>query len=227
MKLQENIAREFDLFSNDYTRDMTNCVPYYVPLMRSIVDSVPTEFGPRRILDLGCGNGNLTGMILERFPDARYTLVDASPEMLRICRERFPDADLDFFEAYFKDYHFEPGSFDMVTGSFSLHHIDSAEKEELFKEIYLGLRTGGLFASCDLMIHKSHSDHPALLAEWDAFVNGNHDDGEKWKWIMEHYDAFDRPDHYEDQIRWLEEAGFSSVRITFQKGYWISLQATK
>lgn len=227
MRVQENLAREFDVFSNDYTRDMINCVPHYESLMHSVVNNIEADFDVHQILDLGCGNGNLTDLLLARYPNARYTLVDASPEMLKICQERFPNAALQVFKGYFDEYDFEPGKLDLVTASFSLHHVDSNEKARLFEKIYKGLRSGGMFATCDLMIHKTHSDHPDLIKEWDTFVNGNHTNDEKWKWIMEHYEAFDRPDHYDDQIAWLKNAGFADIRITWQKGFWVSLQAVK
>lgn len=38
--------------------------------------------GPQRIYDLGCGTGNITRLLLERWPDAQITGVDDSAEML-------------------------------------------------------------------------------------------------------------------------------------------------
>jgi trans-aconitate 2-methyltransferase len=47
---------------------------------------------PRRVADLGCGPGNLTVTLSERWPDAVIEAVDSSPEMVAAARERGLDA---------------------------------------------------------------------------------------------------------------------------------------
>jgi trans-aconitate 2-methyltransferase len=47
---------------------------------------------PRRVVDLGCGAGNLTVTLGERWPDAAIEALDGSPEMVAAARERGIDA---------------------------------------------------------------------------------------------------------------------------------------
>ena len=47
---------------------------------------------PRRVVDLGCGPGNLTASLSRRWPGAVIEAVDSSPEMVRAARERGIDA---------------------------------------------------------------------------------------------------------------------------------------
>ena len=43
---------------------------------------------PRRVVDLGCGPGHLTGLLAARWPDAEVTALDSSAEMVEAARER-------------------------------------------------------------------------------------------------------------------------------------------
>jgi trans-aconitate 2-methyltransferase len=49
---------------------------------------------PRRVVDLGCGPGNLTVTLAQRWPDAVIEAVDSSPEMVAAARARGIDAHL-------------------------------------------------------------------------------------------------------------------------------------
>ncbi|NND52276.1 MAG: class I SAM-dependent methyltransferase [Flavobacteriaceae bacterium] len=227
MRIKENIASEFNEFSANYTNDMIACVPHYLDLISSFTKDLPHQFDPKRILDLGCGNGNATAEVLQKYPEAQYYLLDASEKMLELCQHRFIGSDMSYLTSYFQDYEFESDFFDMIIAGFSLHHCDSEEKKSLFKKIYKALKSGGIFGMSDLMIDKNEPEHRQLLQDWKQFVLKNFPDEDKWEWLMEHYDEFDKPDHYSSQIQWLKEAGFSTIHTVFQNDYWVHLRAIK
>jgi trans-aconitate 2-methyltransferase len=56
---------------------------------RDLADRVAVA-SPRRIIDLGCGPGNSTAVIAQRWPDARIHGLDNSPEMIQSARGKFP-----------------------------------------------------------------------------------------------------------------------------------------
>ncbi|MFF4651231.1 trans-aconitate 2-methyltransferase [Streptomyces sp. NPDC001380] len=56
--------------------------------LHDLLHRIPADTRPHRILDLGCGPGNSTAPLRTRWPDARITGVDTSPEMLAAARTR-------------------------------------------------------------------------------------------------------------------------------------------
>ncbi len=227
MKPRKNIALEFNDFSKNYTNDMVGCVPHYLKLISSFVQNLPDTFKPKAILDLGCGNGNITAQLIPYFPNATFTLVDASAEMIKLCSAQFKEYQVIYENTYFNNFIFPEKSYDLVVAGFSLHHCDENEKQAIFKKIYNSLHKGGILSISDLMINKTNPDHDEVLIEWKKFVNKNFPDGEKWNWLMEHYKAFDKPTDYLTQINWIKNIGFTTIEITFEEGYWVHLQAVK
>lgn len=57
--------------------------------VRDLLGGVPLDRVDRAV-DLGCGPGNSTQALLERFPGARVTGLDSSPEMIAAARARLP-----------------------------------------------------------------------------------------------------------------------------------------
>jgi SAM-dependent methyltransferase len=78
---------------------------------------------PGVIADLGCGTGTVLELLRRKFPRSRRIGVDASPEMIRRCRRRFPGIELrrkDISEPIF-----EPGSIDTIVLCSILHEVFS------------------------------------------------------------------------------------------------------
>lgn len=50
---------------------------------------------PNTILDIGCGPGNSTRKLFDRFPDAKIFGIDSSENMLKKARQNYPDIEFE------------------------------------------------------------------------------------------------------------------------------------
>ncbi|MFF8035658.1 MULTISPECIES: class I SAM-dependent methyltransferase [unclassified Streptomyces] len=119
----------------------------------AITEWLPVRTPPRRIVDLGCGTGTGTFALLDRFPDAHVTAVDASDGHLRRLREkadaRGVAARVSTVRADLDDgAHPGLGTPDLVWASASLHHM--AHPDRVLRTVHDTLVPGGLFAVVEL-----------------------------------------------------------------------------
>lgn len=88
-----------------HTWDPTRYLTYAEERGRPFVDLVARigAGSPRTVVDLGCGPGHLTPLLTERWPAARVSGLDSSPEMVARARADVPDIDFDV--ADLRDWH--------------------------------------------------------------------------------------------------------------------------
>ena len=65
---------------------------------RDLAARVTLEEECRKALDIGCGPGNSTRMVKQRFPEADVLGIDQSPEMIRAAREENPTLSFQVFD---------------------------------------------------------------------------------------------------------------------------------
>ena len=113
--------------------------------------------GPRSIYDLGCGPGNITRLLAERWREAAVTGVDSSAEMLLKARQEAPDVA--FLEADIALWS-PPAPADLLFSNATLHWLD--DHGELLPRLMAALAPGGVLA---VQMPRNHNAAFHLLIE--------------------------------------------------------------
>jgi demethylmenaquinone methyltransferase / 2-methoxy-6-polyprenyl-1,4-benzoquinol methylase len=112
----------------------------------------PVEAG-MRLLDVGCGTGDLTLILARRVGrSGRVVGLDLTPEMLAVAHEKVVQAGLveriELVQGNALALPFPDASFDGVTAGFSLRNM--ADLDGALREMYRVLRPGGFCLSLDV-----------------------------------------------------------------------------
>jgi ubiquinone/menaquinone biosynthesis C-methylase UbiE len=118
-----------------------------------------------RVLEIGCGTGNVTTRVKRAAPGADVIGTDPDPLALaRAQRKARGMTGIRFERAYAQELPFAEGEFDRVLSSMMLHHLDDDVKAGAAAEIYRILRPGGTLHIVDIGGHTT--GHHGLAARW-------------------------------------------------------------
>jgi SAM-dependent methyltransferase len=95
-----------------------------------------------RWLDVGCGTGAFSELIVRRCAPKSLSGIDPSPEQIEYARKQLPD--LTFRVADSMDLPFGQNEFDVVASALVIHFIP--DRAKAFAEMHRVLRPGGLVA---------------------------------------------------------------------------------
>ena len=160
-----------------------------------------------RILDLCCGRGEATEILLDYSP--HVTGLDASPKAIAYAKTHLPAAT--YIEAFAQDIPLEDISFDLVHTSAALHEMPAPTLRAILSEAFRVLKFGGTFATVDF-----HCPTNPLM--WPGLAT--------FLWVFETETAWQLLN--EDLPKLLKETGFSQVTQTLHAGGSLQVvQATK
>ena len=133
---------------------------FAVPRLRPALDLLARidHPAPARVVDLGCGTGNVTRILAGRWPDAQTAGIDSSAEMLAAAAETgsaiaWSRADIGAWTA--------PGPVDVLFSNAALHWL--GDHAALFPRLAAMVASGGVLAV--QMPHNHYAASHAVMAE--------------------------------------------------------------
>jgi ubiquinone/menaquinone biosynthesis C-methylase UbiE len=128
-------------------------LPFYDPFVkllgtesahRRLVDQAQLQPG-QRILEIGCGTGNLTILVKTLYPTVEVVGLDPDPKALARARRKAErqGVSIQLDRGFSNELQYPDRSYDRVLSAFMFHHLNRDEKKQSLHEIWRVLTPGG------------------------------------------------------------------------------------
>jgi tRNA (cmo5U34)-methyltransferase len=214
----------FDATASSYDADRSRLIPGCDSFYRWAINLIPEH--AQHILDLGAGSGLLTVLIHNRFPDARIHLIDFSAPMLENAKRRLGNASFATYEQADYVQAALPKDLDAIVSSLSIHHLDHADKRELFRKIHAALAPGGRFINADQVAGPTPDLDARYKALWLEQVRQAGATPEQIEASL-YRQREDRCASVEEQLQWLREAGFKDADCWYKENRMAVMAGTR
>ncbi|MEH2081802.1 MAG: class I SAM-dependent methyltransferase [Nostoc sp.] len=220
-----------EVFANtaDFDSGIRQLLPRYDEMLDVITRCLPSTSW--RILELGCGTGELSLKILNRFPDTQVIALDYSPRMLQFAQDKITAAGYQQcwtgIQADFGDWANNPekldigSEFDACVSSLAIHHLQDEMKLKSFERIAASLAQDGCFWNADPTLPES----PALAEvykvareEWavEQGINLTEIRAKLATSTTQGYSSQDQLASLETHLQMLSKAGFKTVAVPWK-----------
>jgi tRNA (cmo5U34)-methyltransferase len=183
-----------------------------------------------RILDLGCGAGNLTLKLLQEAGPMECHLADLSQPMLDRALQRVTDAgciSVETHQSDLRDLSFSGGTFDCIVAGAVLHHLrDDADWEKTFAALHHWLKPGGRLYVSDLVTFDEAPVQEVMWRRYGEYLEslGGADYRDK---VFDYIEKEDSPRSLPFQIALLQKSGFTTYDILHRNSVFACYYASR
>jgi ubiquinone/menaquinone biosynthesis C-methylase UbiE len=175
------------------------------------------------IIELGCGEGDLTEYLFKVIPNLKLELLDVSVEMITIAKDKLSNhtQSVSFIEKDAAGYLSEVGDnkYDFIISAWTIHNFPWNDKKKLFQQIFNSLKSGGVM----LLMDKIYEDDlRAAQLSYDMQINRYKKLGDSVREDMLLHEVHDFSDDYRmsevQTKKVLEEIGFKNFKVIDRVG---------
>lgn len=214
-EIRERFDNDVERFSNLETGqistiDATISLELITQSAKSIIPNA------KEVLDIGCGAGNYTLMMLKQIPNLNCTLLDISKPMLdrafdRVSRET--EGEVEVIQSDIRLADFREKKFDIILAGAVLHHLrDDKDWQNTFEKLFNLLNNGGCIMISDLITQNVEVLQTYMEDRYGDYlesVNGK----EYRKNVLDYIEKEDTPRSLIYQLDLMKKVGFSKIDV--------------
>jgi tRNA (cmo5U34)-methyltransferase len=214
-EIKNRFDKDVERFS-DLTTGQASTIDAKISL--ELITEASKRIVPRaeNLLDIGCGAGNYTLMMLAKIPNLNCTLIDLSKPMLDKAYERVSketNSKVEVIQGDLREVALKKNHYDIILAGAVLHHLrDDMDWETTFVKLFSLLKHGGCLMISDLITQDTE-----LLNEYTWERYGDYLEGlggtEYRENVLAYVAKEDSPRSMNYQIDLMKRVGFRSVEI--------------
>lgn len=212
----KKIKRHFENGAKKFDKRFFKIVPFYQEIMDVLISAIPFKENKKiKVIDLGCGTGNITKALKERYPKAEVMCIDLAKNMIELAKAKLRKYnDIEYWCGDIRKFDYNK-KYDAIISSLVLHHVDKKEKRRFYRKVFNTLEKGGVFYSADLILASNKHLEGMYLGKWKAFMR-RHFSLFQINKMLKHKDDEDRPIKLTTEIKLLTDIGFKDVDVIWK-----------
>jgi tRNA (cmo5U34)-methyltransferase len=168
------------------------------------------------LLDIGCGAGNYTLMMLSKLNNLNCTLVDLSRPMLERAFERVSrvtNKEVNIIQGDIRNINLKENHFDIILAGAVLHHLrDDADWEFTFSKLFRVLKPGGCLMVTDLITQDTVILNQYTWEKYGDYLE-NLGGKEYRQKVLDYVSKEDSPRSINFQMELMKKTGFRQTEI--------------
>ena len=219
-KSAETVGMFFDeqwkVYRDFIEHDLMHHKDLFAVLQEKILAYLPNDYS---MLDLACGDSDPSSQLLKQLPALKYVGVDIAKAVLTLAEKNlkatktpFVLLEQDFVEHLQKS----DDAYDLILISFSLHPLETAEKQHFFELARKRLKPGGFLAVIDIIRFNGQGRSEWLAQCYPYMERRSQGKCQKsCETAHAHMQKADFPEEAQTYVAMAREAGFQSVELAY------------
>lgn len=211
----KTIKTQFNSVAQQYDKQRKKLIPCFQDFYQIAVENLNPLTSTPEILDLGAGTGLLSEFILQKYPNAKITLVDLSEKMLEVAKNRFEtNPSIHIICQDFTTYT-ATKIYDAVVSSLAIHHLEDPDKIKLYTSIFSYLKDQGVFINAEQILGEDDYFSKFYETRWRYQIENSGLTPDEINTCYERI-KLDKRSPILTQLTWLKNAGFKHVDCLYK-----------